>query len=66
MKKNKYLCDTPCFNCPYDGSLCEDWIHVYPQFGAIKDMIFQRENFDYHDCNLFNFVESKRNDGYVE
>ena len=56
----KRLYNLPCTHCPYDGGKCEDTIHQYPKFAIIKDFVYPREGYDYHECSLHKYIKGDK------
>ena len=55
-KKIKKIKESPCFKCGYMEE-CDEKISRVCKLKEIKDNIFGKADFDYHNCSIWNSLK---------
>lgn len=51
-KRISCLAESPCYQCGFED-VCSHKIRTIPRFEEIRDMMFGRADFDYHNCGIW-------------
>lgn len=51
-KRIRRLEQSPCYQCGFEDA-CNHKIRKIPRLEEICDMMFEREDLDYHDCGIW-------------